>query len=179
VTPETIRMICTLRREFYSLFVAAMHVPVKISGSAYNSSSLIASWVDANERLNYLNIYAYTAPDELFSQRPFILRLAINKGAGNIAIARRSPSCRGLNKEWDFELTVLPEEVLDFLPWVVSLVETKTKGLRSSVQETPLPVVFKTSNITLTTEAWTHKARQVALYENRVETEEVEIGLAM
>lgn len=180
MTPEAIRIITNLRREFYSLLVAAMHVPVKISGSPYNSSSLIASWTDENQRLNYVNIYAYTAPDELFSQRPFILRLAINKGAGNIAIARRSPSCRGLNQEWYFELTVLPEEILDFLPWVVSLVEAKTKNSRSSVlQETPLPVIFTISNVALATQAWTHKARQAALCQNMGETDNLEIGLAM
>jgi hypothetical protein len=179
VTPEAIRIITNLRREFYSLFVAAMHAPVKISGSSYNSSSLIASWTDENQRLNYVNIYAYIAPDELFSKRPFILRLAINKGAGNIAIARRSPSCRGLNQEWYFELTVLPEEILDFLPWVVSLVEAKTKSSRSSIQETPIPVILNISNVALATQAWTHKARQVGLCQNMDETKELEIELAM
>lgn len=160
VTPETIRMISNLRQEFYSLFVAEMAVPVKISGSSYNSSSLVASWTDDSQHLNYVNIYAYTAPDALQSDRPFILRLAINKGAGDISVARKGPSCRGLNRKWCFELTVLPEEILEFLPWVVSLVEAKAKGLLSSVDEPPYPVTFNLDNRSLATEAWTQQARQ-------------------
>ncbi|MBD1863102.1 MULTISPECIES: hypothetical protein [Trichocoleus] len=160
MTPETIRIISNLRQEFYSLFVAEMAVPVKISGSSYNSSSLVASWTDASQYLNYVNIYAYSAPDAFQSERPFILRLAINKGAGDIAVARKGPLCRGLNRKWCFELTILPEEILEFLPWVVSLVEAKAKGSLSSVEEPPYPVTFSDTNSAFTTEAWTQRARQ-------------------
>jgi hypothetical protein len=158
VTPETIRIISNLRQEFYSLFVAEMGVPVKISGSSYNSSSLVASWTDDSQHLNYVNIYAYTAPDALQSERPFILRLTINRGAGDISVARKGPSCRGLNRKWYFELTVLPEEILEFLPWVVSLV--KAKGLISGVEEPPHPVTFNITSRSLATEAWTQQAKQ-------------------
>lgn len=137
-----------------------MHVPVRISGSSYNSISLIASWTDRNQYLNYVSIYAHTAPDELQPQRPFILRLGINKGAGDIPSVYKDRSCRGLNKKWFFELTILPEEILDFLPWVVSLVEANTKDLLASVQEPPYPITFNSSNISCATEAWTQKAKQ-------------------
>lgn len=160
MTPETIRIISNLRQEFYSLFVAEMAVPVKISGSSYNSSSLVASWTDHSQHLNYVNIYAYTAPDALQSDRPFILRLTINRGAGDISVARKGPLCRGLNRKWSFELTVLPEEILDFLPWIISLVEAKAKGLLSLVEEPPYPVTFNLANQLLATEAWTQQAKQ-------------------
>ena len=158
MTPETIRIISNLRQEFYSLFVAEMGVPVKISGSSYNSSSLVASWTDDSQHLNYVNIYAYTAPDALQSERPFILRLTINRGAGEISVARKGPSCRGLNRKWYFELTVLPEEILEFLPWVVNLV--KAKGLISGVEEPPHPVTFNITSRSLATEAWTQQAKR-------------------
>lgn len=160
MTPETIRTIANLRREFYTLLAAEMSMPVKVSGSSYNSSALIASWMDENQHLNYVNIYAYTAPDNLQSQRPFVIRLAINKGAGDLSSARKGLSCRGLNKKWSFELTALPEEILDFLPWIVSLVETKTQNLLSSTPTPPHPVALNAATVLSATAAWTHNARQ-------------------
>jgi|SRR6478672_6847031 hypothetical protein len=162
MTPEAIRLVSNLRREFYSLFGTEMNVPIKISGSSYNSSSSIASWIDERERLNYINIYAYKAPDALLNQRPFILRIAINKGAGNITIPKQGQSCRGLNKGWNFELTLLPEEILDFLPWLVGLVKAKAKGASSFVQVPPYPVNLDTSNVLLSTVVWTQEAGRVA-----------------
>jgi len=43
----------------------------------------------------------------------------------------------------DFELTVLPEEILDFLPWI-SLVKADDKGSPSLVQSPPHPFEFIT-----------------------------------
>ncbi|HEY9654180.1 MAG TPA: hypothetical protein V6C50_01695, partial [Crinalium sp.] len=91
-------MVSNLRREFYTLFAAAMNVPVKVSGSSYNRSSSIASWVDDRAQLNYVSIYAYTAPDELLVERPFILRVAINKGAGGITFFKRDQPYEGINQ---------------------------------------------------------------------------------
>lgn len=160
MTPETIRTIANLRREFYDLFAAAMQVPVKVSGSSYNSSSLIASWTDQNQLLNYINIYAHQAPDRLGSQHACVLRLTINQGAGEIAAARKSPSCRGLNRKWQFELTILPEEIFDFLPWLVNLIETQTQGISARDLEVTYPMISNISRESLTTKAWTLKAKQ-------------------
>lgn len=160
MTPETIRTIANLRREFYTLFAAEMQVPVKISGSSYNSSSLVASWTDQNQHLNYISIYAHQAPDRLGSQNPCILRLTINQGAGEISVARKSSSCRGLNRKWQFELTVLPEEILDFLPWIVSLAESSPQGLEEVEIDPPYPVIFNIPHESVAAKAWTHKAKQ-------------------
>jgi hypothetical protein len=162
VTPETKRVISELRREFYSLFAVAMNVPVKITGESYSSNSPIASWVDEQKRLNYVNIYAHTAPDAFIPKRPFLLRVAINKSAGRVTIVKQGQECRGLNREWDFELTLLPEEILDFLPWLVSLVKAYDKGLPSLVQEPPHPFGFKKCNMLLFNDAWTQSAWLIA-----------------
>lgn len=83
MTPEAIRIITQLRREFYTLFAAAMDMPVSITnGNSSSGNPPIASWIDGRKRLNYLRIYVYTAPDELIPERPFILRLSVNKGGG-------------------------------------------------------------------------------------------------
>lgn len=140
MTPEIIRTISKLRNDFYASFAEAMEEPVKISGNSYNSLASIASWVDTNQRLNYITIYAYLAPDALANDRPFILRFSINKGAGTVALPRHGQACQGLNQQWSFELTILPEELLDFLPWIVDLVQAQTQGLHSFTQRPPHPV---------------------------------------
>jgi len=163
VTPETIRMVSQLRREFYSLFEAAMKVPVKVfPANSFPGNSPMAYWIDSRQRLNYICIYAYTAPDKLIPERPFILRISVNKGAGTFAAAKRGKDSRGLNHSWCFELTVLPEEILDFLPWIVNLINASEKGLPSSTSEPPHPFDFKTSNSLLCNDAWTQSALQIA-----------------
>ncbi len=160
MTPESIRVLSSLRTEFYTQFVSAMQVPVKISGSSYNSISFVASWLNDREQLNYLNIYAYSAPDELAVKRPFILRVAINKGAGNMGFARQAQAFRGVNQKWQLELTVLPDQLLDFLPWVVNLVQAHAKGESSFMQETPHPVTLELSNWLLTNMIWSTQAEE-------------------
>ena len=160
MTPEAKHTVSELRREFYSLFAAAMNVPVKITGASYSSNSPIASWIDHRQRLNYVNVYAYTAPDEFIPLRPFILRLAINKSADRIMMGKKEQECRGLNRVWDFELTVLPKEILDFLPWIVVLVNASDKGSPSLslLQSPPHPFELKVPPVGLFNQAWTEKA---------------------
>lgn len=114
-----------------------MNMPMIITGTSYSSNSPIASWMDYRERLNYVNIYAYTAPDEFVLFHPFILRLAINKSAGKVTTFTKGQVCRGLNLVWNFELTVLPKEILDFLAWIVNLVEAHDKGSSLLLQSPP------------------------------------------
>jgi hypothetical protein len=162
MTPEAIRIIADLRREFYSLFATAMNVPVRVTGSSYSSNFPIASWIDNRSQVNYISIYAYTAPDKLIPQRPFLLRVAINKSAGRVTTAQWGRECRGLNQGWYFELTVLPEEILDFLPWVVSLVKAHDRGSLPLVQDPPHPFEFKVSEGPLSNDAWTQSALKIA-----------------
>lgn len=159
MTPSVIRIISELRHEFYSRFASAMKVPVNITGGkSYASNLSMASWMDSQQRLNYMCVYAYTAPDELVPERPFILRVAVNKGADVMVMARQEKGCQGLNRSWHFELTVLPEEILDFLPWVVSLVKSYDRGADSLVLTPPHPLHSKTSNLELLSSAWTSQA---------------------
>ncbi len=158
MTPEAKHIVSELRREFYSHFAAAMNMPVIITGTSYTSNSPIASWMDDRRQLNYINVYAYTAPDEFIPLRPFILRLAINKSAGRVMMVKKGQECRGLNLLWNFELTVLPKEILDFLPWIVNLVEAHDKGSSLLLQSTPHPFGLKLPVVGLLNEVWTEKA---------------------
>jgi hypothetical protein len=163
MTPEAIRLVSQLRSEFYSLFAAAMEMPVNITnGSSSTGNPPMVSWIDDRQRLNYLRIYVHTAPDELIPERPFILRVSVNKGGGIAVATKWRRNHRGLNQDWHFELTVLPEEILDFLPWLVSLVKSCDRGSALFVQEPPHPFDLKTSNQPVFKDVWTQKARQVS-----------------
>ncbi|AFY34702.1 hypothetical protein [Calothrix sp. PCC 7507] len=155
---EAKQIVSELRHKFYSLFAASMNMPVAITGTSYSSNSPIASWVDGRQRLNYVNVYAYTAPDDFVPFRPFILRLAINKSADRVIAAKNGQECRGMNRLWNFELTVLPKEILDFLPWTVNLIEAHEKGSLSLLQSPPHPFELKVSDAELFNDAWTEKA---------------------
>lgn len=158
MNPEAKHIVSELRSEFYSLFAATMKTPVKISSTSYSSNSPIASWIDKREQLNYVNIYAYTAPDEINPLRPFILRLAINKSALQFMMAKKWQKSRGLNLLWEFELTILPTEILDFLPWIVSLVEAQNQVAPSLLQPPPHPFELKVPNFALCNNLWTLEA---------------------
>ena len=158
MTPEAKQIVSELRREFYSLFAATMKTPVSISSTSYSSNSPIATWIDDRQQLNYVNIYAYTAPDEFNPLRPFILRLAINKSALQFMMGKKSQKSRGLNLIWNFELTVLPREILDFLPWIVSLVEARDRVAPLQLQSPPHPFELKVPALELCNNAWTLEA---------------------
>jgi hypothetical protein len=161
MTPEAIRIISQLRREFYTLFAAAMEVPVNItSGSSSTGNPPMASWIDDQQRLNYLRIYVHTAPDQLIPERPFILRLSLNKGGGVATATKWRRDHQGLNQDWHFELTLLPEEILDFLPWLVSLVKSHDQDADSFAQESPHPFHLKISDEPFSNDSWTQKAYQ-------------------
>ena len=169
MTPEAIRIVAQLRREFYSRFAAAMEVPVSITkGSSSTGNPPLASWIDDRRRLNYLRIYVYTAPDELTPERPFILRLSVNKGGGVGVAPKWRRDYQGLNQDWHFELTLLPEEILDFLPWMISLVKSYERDSASLLQEPPHPFDFKNSNGLLFKEAWTQQAHHRRTISNAV-----------
>lgn len=159
MTPEAIRTVSQLRQEFYTGFAAAMGVPVKVNQSnSYASNISMASWLDQRQRFNYVCIYAHLAPDELVPERPLILRLAINQGAGIIANSKRGKGCQGLNQRRRFELTLLPEEILDFLPWMVQLAQARNIAPLEELSDPPYPLHLKTNDFSSAQSIWTQKA---------------------
>ncbi len=164
MTPEAIRIISQLRGEFYTLFSGQMDVPVNVTHEhSYVGKLSLASWVDTRKQLNYVCVYAYSAPDAFFPERPFILRISVNKGAGLLAAAKRGQAVRGQNFRWHFELTLMPDEILDFLPWVVHLVKAKDDNINALLLEPPHPLDCYSTDAAATPlmqDAWTCKAGQ-------------------
>ncbi|MGK7878423.1 MAG: hypothetical protein AB4426_35510 [Xenococcaceae cyanobacterium] len=168
MTPETIGIISKLRDEFYSLFAEAMKVPVRITPkNRFNGNLPKVFWRDERKRLNYLLIYVYRAPDELIPDRPFILRSSINKGAGIVRPKKQKQGSLSANHNWHFELTLLPEEILDFVPWIISLIKSQEKGSNRFSNNPPHPLHFKASNMLDANGAWTEKAWQKSQIPNQ------------
>jgi hypothetical protein len=159
MTPSAIRLVSQLRQEFYARFAASMTVPVSItSRNSYISNLSTASWVDTQQQLNYLYIYAHTAPDVLIPDRPLVLRVALNKGAGIGVMSKQGRGVRGLNRYCQFELTLLPEEILDFLPWIVDLIQAYDRPPSDLIPDPPHPLNVKLSSALQFDNAQTHQA---------------------
>ena len=72
--------------------------------------------------------------------------------------AKWRKNCRGVNQSWHFELALLPEEILDFLPWIVSLIESQDNDSTLGRETPPHPLQFKLPEVDLGQKAWTQKA---------------------
>jgi hypothetical protein len=108
-------------------------------------------------------VYAYSAPDDLFPGRPLILRLSINKGVEIVDMPKFGKKRQGRSRKWYFELTLLPEEVIDFLPWIVDLVQAHDQGFGSFNQDPPHPLDLRSSKSSSPYRAQTQKAMNMLL----------------
>lgn len=160
MTPEAVRIVSELREQFYSRFEEAMKTPVTLSNRNSSTNHAIATWLDQHQQLNYLCVYAHTAPDNLVPKRPFILRASINRGAIPVPAVKPKKGAPGMNQTWQFNLTALPEELLDFVPWTVSLIQSSKGNPVLAAQEPPSLLTFKLSNGQLLNDAWTRNAWQ-------------------
>jgi len=156
--PRAAALVSELRNRFYACFAAAMPLPVALNQKNSSTNHGIVTWIDPWQRLNYLYVYAYTAPDDLIPERPLILRISINRGADTTPTSRQRRGSQGQNEEWSFDLTLLPEELLEFVPWMVGLAESQASERQVTVPETPRPLMFQTSQGPSFSDAWTQKA---------------------
>jgi hypothetical protein len=156
MTPAAAAIVSELRGRFYSHFAAAMPPLVTVVNAKQGApGTSVAAWVDAHQQLNYLYVYACVAPDPFLPERPLILRVSINKGAEMPSLSRIKRGSRSLNQDWHFDLTLLPEEVLAFVPWVVGM--TQAQAGDAAALDPPHPLTF-VSNPRSFLNAWTHSA---------------------
>lgn len=157
MTPETIRTLGQVRQEFYIAFAAAIDAPANITkGNLYSSNTPRISWTDRHQRLNYLCVYAHVAPDQLLPDRPLILRLGVNKGLG-LDARHGKESQQASQKLLRFELTLLPDEILDFVPWLASLLQSSVKSYEI-MELPPCRLNLNTLDELLLYGAWTQQA---------------------
>ncbi len=131
MTPEAKNILVHLREAFYTQFAAAMKRDVSIAkdNSLIFSPSLaaVASWVDDQQRFNYLSVNAHTTPDALFPDQPLTLRVTINPPSGVITNTKsvHKRTRLSLNSSWSLNLTVLPAEMEEMAHWVASWVHSQ------------------------------------------------------
>lgn len=172
MTPEAIRTVGQVRQEFHTLFSAAIGMPVNITkGNPQSGNAPKISWTDQDQRLNYVCLYAHIAPDVMLPNRPLILRLGVNKGLGLESAKRLKASQPASQKLLRLELTLLPSEVLPFVPWIVSLLQSDDLD-SDRVVSPPSPLNFDTLDRLLRHGAWTQKATRCLAQEDTSQSTE-------
>lgn len=159
MTPRVAALISELRHQFYARFAAEMPIAVILNQKNPSTHQAIVSWLDQHGQTNYLYLYAHTAPDDLFPDRPLLLRASINQGADSLPTSRQRRTNQGQNETWWFNLTLLPEELQTFAPWIASLAESQALKPNIVVSEPPCPLTFRTGHQAASFEdAWTQAA---------------------
>ncbi|NER80685.1 MAG: hypothetical protein F6K42_14160 [Leptolyngbya sp. SIO1D8] len=160
MTPEAIRIISQIRHEFHASLAEGIGVPVNITkGTSYSSNFPKISWTDSDQRLNYVYVYAHVAPDTLIPDRPLILRVGVNKGLGLEPAKRVQKKQKTSQKLLQFELTLLPDEIFDFVPWLISLLRFYAAD-PAKVISPPCTLNPDTLDELILQGAWTPKAKQ-------------------
>ncbi|NJL45368.1 MAG: hypothetical protein HC922_05755 [Leptolyngbyaceae cyanobacterium SM2_3_12] len=160
MTPEATREISKLRTEFYSLFADSLGTPVTITKEkSYASTPPKASWTDEQHRLNYVCIYAYSAPDVLVPDRPLVLRIGVNLGAELFAGPSRSKGSRRYNQTCQFYLTLLPPEALESMDWLIHVLQCSGDLTLESLPPSPYSLDCD-SSLGQVASFWTRSAQQ-------------------
>jgi hypothetical protein len=123
--PEASRITTWIRRQFAVRLAGVVGHP-----SWASTRRPVAYWLDRNHRLNRALVLAYQSPCPEDPRAPLILRISINYHAGEDAerVVRRMLGVKPREEtpffsppDWSFELSALPEQVIDFVPWVMFL----------------------------------------------------------
>jgi hypothetical protein len=167
MTPEAVQYLIALREKFYSGFQTQLRINLntdKKNTHLFNPSfQSIATWIDRRQRMNFMTVYALQAPDVLFPERSLILRIVFNcKSASSAAILEKKIGMK-LNQDWSLELTLLPTELLNIIPWLVQWIEAQEGGI--TVRDFPnrfvhLPILQANSHLLWTSEAWRQAERE-------------------
>ena len=160
-----------IRRDFCERVLADMRMP-----AGGNLHPPIVYWLDPHRKINHLRVYAYMQPHVGMSDRPFIPRLYVN----HYVLDHPERIARRMGWElrpygefdkrlcWSFELSLLPSELPDFAPWVVSLAEAHAANDSSMVLAPPHKCHFWNDRILDCNYAWSAAAwRKIEAYEKR------------
>jgi hypothetical protein len=122
--PDSAQQVSKLRTQFYRSFADALDISVNITREkSYASTLPRVSWTDQQGRLNYLCMYAHSAPDVLMPDRPLVLRIGVNLGAELFMGSGPGRGSRRYNWTCQFYLTLLAAELPAALPWILQALE--------------------------------------------------------
>lgn len=118
--PDSAQQVSKLRAQFYRSFADTLDTAANISREkSYASTLPRVSWTDGQGRLNYLCMYAHSAPDVLLPDRPLVIRIGVNSGAELATGSSPGRGSRRYNWTCQFYLTLLSDELPAALPWIV------------------------------------------------------------
>ncbi len=122
--PDSAQQVSKLRTQFYQSFADAVDFSVTITREkSYASTLPRVSWTDGQGRLNYLCMYAHSAPDGLMPDRPLVLRVGVNLGAELAMGTGPGRGSRRYNWTCQFYITLLAAELPAALPWILKALE--------------------------------------------------------
>lgn len=130
-----------IREEFLRELAAALDRDV-----LFVERPRLIAWRSAQGRVEHARLEPYYLPDRRDPARPLILRASINYGGP----ADWKPILKRVGWEdrvradrwWKMELSMLPGEVLDYVPWLASVVGAHEHNDAARVIEPPHPTRF-------------------------------------
>ncbi len=132
-------------------------------------------WCDAHGRIGNAQVIPHLAPQCYDISIPLVPRIAVNSYVVGMNIARINRiGCPVDRSPWPamerprLILSVAPEELIDFVPWIANLVEHHESEI--PLQEPPHPCDVRGAELRDALEVWTGKARdEVRAYEEERE----------
>ena len=140
LVPPGTRLVLALEREFLGGFV-------ELAGreTARARAPRRVFWADSYGRLCNLWVGPYMTPTPDWPKKPLIIRIEVNRSPGYVpryVIERFGDSCWNEDvsapPKRSLQLSMRPEELLDFLPWIVRWVDFIETG--RSLCDPPHPV---------------------------------------
>jgi len=162
-TPPSGKDIARLMRDFVGRFIETVRMP---AGNTVRPP--VAYWLAPKGILNHVRVDTYLCPRMKEDGHPLVVRISINHYAlddPEVILKRMGwrPFLKGRHHDspgWSFELSVLPEELRAFAPWIASLAEAHAVGRDSVVGPTPYPCRFWNEAILHCNYAWSSAAWQ-------------------
>jgi len=151
-----------LRREFRARFARDLPRPVILP-----RSPVCAVWRDARGQVGNVQVVAYLSPWRFNENRPLITRITVNHYGVRVSRANLkrlgctfSQTLGQTASDPHLELSTVPEELLDFAPWIAAFVESHDIG--TELAAPPHPCNFFGGDMHTSSYAWTCTAQDEA-----------------
>ena len=154
-----------VRRAFAAALASRLCLPATV---CWTPGLPATCWLDHDDGFNHARVLTISGPKSCCLEAPLILRVSINSLAFNYerAVCRRLswPTTPGDGQEsprWRYELSLLPEQLVDFVPWTAALAEAQAYQDESMLIAPPHPCHFWMRTGLKCDYAWTGAAWEV------------------